>query len=84
MLDVRQPSQDALQQAHDVVQRLQDRGQRPVDVGEPPHSLAHAMAGDTRRRRAAASPDYDFPDFDENAKATTFYTTGITGLPKGV
>ncbi len=42
------------------------------------------MAGDTRRRRAAASPDYDFPDFDENAKATTFYTTGITGLPKGV
>ncbi len=26
----------------------------------------------------------DFPDFDENAKATTFYTTGTTGLPKGV
>lgn len=33
---------------------------------------------------AAASPDYAFPDFDENAKATTFYTTGTTGLPKGV
>ncbi len=31
-----------------------------------------------------ASPDYDFPDFDENTKATTFYTTGTTGLPKGV
>ncbi len=27
---------------------------------------------------------FDFPDFDENAKATTFYTTGTTGLPKGV
>lgn len=27
---------------------------------------------------------YDFPDFDENAIATTFYTTGTTGLPKGV
>ena len=27
---------------------------------------------------------YDFPDFDENTKATTFYTTGTTGLPKGV
>ncbi|MCF8038307.1 MAG: fatty acid--CoA ligase [Desulfohalobiaceae bacterium] len=27
---------------------------------------------------------YDFPDLDENAKATTFYTTGTTGLPKGV
>jgi fatty-acyl-CoA synthase len=31
-----------------------------------------------------ASPDYDFPDFDENTQATTFYTTGTTGLPKGV
>jgi len=28
--------------------------------------------------------EYDFPDFDENAMATTFYTTGTTGLPKGV
>ncbi len=27
---------------------------------------------------------YDFPDFDENTRATTFYTTGTTGLPKGV
>jgi fatty-acyl-CoA synthase len=33
---------------------------------------------------AAASPDFAFPDFDENARATTFYTTGTTGLPKGV
>ncbi len=31
-----------------------------------------------------ASPDYDFPDLDENTKATTFYTTGTTGNPKGV
>lgn len=28
--------------------------------------------------------DYEFPDFDENTRATTFYTTGTTGLPKGV
>ncbi len=28
--------------------------------------------------------DYDFPDFDENTVATMFYTTGTTGLPKGV
>ncbi|MEA1969059.1 MAG: fatty acid--CoA ligase [Thermodesulfobacteriota bacterium] len=27
---------------------------------------------------------YDFPDFDENAMATTFYTSGTTGNPKGV
>jgi len=31
-----------------------------------------------------ASSDFDFEDFDENTKATTFYTTGTTGLPKGV
>ncbi|MCP4115506.1 MAG: fatty acid--CoA ligase [Desulfobacteraceae bacterium] len=29
-------------------------------------------------------PTYDFPDFDENARATTFYTSGTTGNPKGV
>lgn len=28
--------------------------------------------------------EYSFPDFDENSIATTFYTTGTTGLPKGV
>jgi fatty-acyl-CoA synthase len=27
---------------------------------------------------------YAFPDFDENTRATTFYTTGTTGMPKGV
>lgn len=33
---------------------------------------------------ATSSEDYDFPDFDEDTRATTFYTTGTTGLPKGV
>jgi fatty-acyl-CoA synthase len=32
----------------------------------------------------AASDHFDFADFDENTRATTFYTTGTTGLPKGV
>jgi fatty-acyl-CoA synthase len=33
----------------------------------------------------AGAPDrFDFPDLDENTKATTFYTTGTTGDPKGV
>ncbi|MBB5417740.1 fatty acid--CoA ligase [Paraburkholderia atlantica] len=31
-----------------------------------------------------SSDRYEFPDFDENTRATTFYTTGTTGLPKGV
>ncbi|MCM0080681.1 fatty acid--CoA ligase [Geomonas sp. Red32] len=33
---------------------------------------------------AAAPAEFDFPDFDENARATTFYSTGTTGMPKGV
>src|SRR5574338_1639316 len=42
------------------------------------------FAGDYEALLAEASPDYAFPDFDENTRATTFYTTGTTGLPKGV
>jgi fatty-acyl-CoA synthase len=42
------------------------------------------FAGEYEELLANASPDYAFPDFDENAQATTFYTTGTTGLPKGV
>ena len=51
----------------------------PADIPPPVD-----FAGEYEALLAAASPDYDFPDFDENAKATTFYTTGTTGLPKGV
>jgi fatty-acyl-CoA synthase len=32
----------------------------------------------------SAAPRFSFPDLDENTKATTFYTTGTTGNPKGV
>ena len=47
-------------------------------------SSALPFAGEYEALLAAASTDYDFPDFDENTRATTFYTTGTTGLPKGV
>ena len=33
---------------------------------------------------AEAEDNYPFEDLDENTKATTFYTTGTTGKPKGV
>lgn len=33
---------------------------------------------------AAGDACHTFPDFDENTRATTFYTTGTTGAPKGV
>ncbi len=42
------------------------------------------IAGEYEAILEAASPDFPFPDFDENSRATTFYTTGTTGLPKGV
>ena len=32
----------------------------------------------------ASSPFFQFPDFNENTRATTFHTTGTTGRPKGV
>ncbi|AUW56986.1 long-chain fatty acid--CoA ligase [Sphingobium sp. SCG-1] len=40
--------------------------------------------GEYEALSASASPDFPFEDFDENALATTFYTTGTTGNPKGV
>jgi fatty-acyl-CoA synthase len=49
-----------------------------------PQTGGLSFVGEYEELLAAASPDYDFPDFDENSQATTFYTTGTTGLPKGV
>ena len=42
------------------------------------------VAGEYEALLDASDSHYDFPDFDENTKATTFYTTGTTGAPKGV
>jgi fatty-acyl-CoA synthase len=53
------------------------------DRNEPAPAQLRA-AGEYEALIAAGSPDYVFPDFDENTRATTFYTSGTTGLPKGV
>ncbi|HEY5975937.1 MAG TPA: fatty acid--CoA ligase [Geobacteraceae bacterium] len=42
------------------------------------------FCGEYEQLLAAAAPSFDFADFDENTRATTFYSTGTTGLPKGV
>ena len=42
------------------------------------------FVSDYERLLASGNPDHEFPEFDENTRATTFYTTGTTGLPKGV
>jgi fatty-acyl-CoA synthase len=51
---------------------------------EAPATGKLEFAGEYEQLLAAAPADFDFPDFDENVQATTFYTTGTTGLPKGV
>src|SRR5262249_15962460 len=47
-----------------------------------PQTGGLSFAGEYEALLAAASPDYDFPEFDENTQATTFYTSGTTGRPK--
>jgi fatty-acyl-CoA synthase len=61
------------------VKRLIVMSDRPA-----PQTGSLSFVGEYESLLAAAAPDYDFPDFDENTQATTFYTTGTTGLPKGV
>jgi fatty-acyl-CoA synthase len=61
------------------VKRLIVMSDRPA-----PQTGSLSFVGEYESLLAAATPDYDFPDFDENTQATTFYTTGTTGLPKGV
>lgn len=51
------------------------------DAGGP---LPEGFAAEYEAGLRHAEPVTHFPDFDENTCATTFYTTGTTGLPKGV
>jgi fatty-acyl-CoA synthase len=53
------------------------------DTGEMPESDLD-FAGEYEALMADTPPAYEFAEFDENTMATTFYTTGTTGLPKGV
>ncbi|HAS50652.1 MAG TPA: long-chain fatty acid--CoA ligase [Gammaproteobacteria bacterium] len=55
---------------------LNDTGQTPATTLE--------IAAEYETLLASGDPGYKFPDFSEDARATTFYTTGTTGLPKGV
>ena len=43
-----------------------------------------AWDGEYETLLAAGDPGHVFPEFDERTRATTFYTTGTTGNPKGV
>jgi fatty-acyl-CoA synthase len=56
------------------------------DTGKPTQTLETSLAFDAEYEAllAAADPWRDFPELDESTRATTFYTTGTTGQPKGV
>lgn len=51
---------------------------------DQPGQTSLDTAGEYEALLAGADDHFDFPDFDENSVATTFYTTGTTGNPKGV
>jgi fatty-acyl-CoA synthase len=55
---------------------LQDGQQQP--------ETSLTFAGEYETLLAGSSDQFDFADFDEDTRATTFYTTGTTGMPKGV
>ncbi|WP_020675321.1 fatty acid--CoA ligase [Geopsychrobacter electrodiphilus] len=55
---------------------LQDGQQQP--------QTSLSFEGEYEALLDGADDHFAFVDFDENTRATTFYTTGTTGLPKGV
>ena len=55
-----------------------------IDDGDATDITGLDFAGEYEALLAAADDHYEFPQLDENTRATTFYTTGTTGLPKGV
>jgi fatty-acyl-CoA synthase len=55
-----------------------------VKDGVAAQSTTLPIAIEYEEMLARSSDSFDFPDFDENVQATTFYTTGTTGEPKGV
>lgn len=55
---------------------LQDE-QKQVETNIP-------ITGEYEALLSQAADTYDFADFNENTRATTFYSTGTTGMPKGV
>jgi fatty-acyl-CoA synthase len=76
---------DFLPLLEDIRPRLQSL-RHVVRMGEVAMTRAPmtGIAGDYEAMLALASAEFQFPDFDERTRATTFYTTGTTGDPKGV
>lgn len=77
---------DFLPLLESIAPRLR-RVRRIVTVGESapaPRIDGAAHLGSYHHLVAAADPVTVWPEFDERTRATLFYTSGTTGLPKGV
>lgn len=55
-----------------------------IDEDRAGSAAPERFRGEYEALLSQASGTFEFEDFDENAIATTFYTTGTTGAPKGV
>jgi len=72
-----------------IVEAIHDRIERPCKLvliresAEAPVTVLD-FEGEFEPLVANSDPAYPFEDFDEFTRATTFYTTGTTGDPKGV
>ena len=72
-----------------ILESIKDRletVQKRVVIEADDDAADHSLIPDAAYEHVleSGSTDYEFPDLDENTKATTFYTTGTTGNPKGV
>ena len=72
-----------------IIEQIKDRFDRPRklvllrdDDTDPDTSLS--FEGEYEQLLSDGDPEHEFADFDEHTRATTFYTTGTTGEPKGV
>lgn len=72
-----------------LIEQIHSHIERPHQVvlladGGTPADPGIQTGGEYEALLREAEPSFEFDDFDENTRATTFYTTGTTGNPKGV
>jgi len=72
-----------------LIEQIQTHIERPHKVvllgdGDTAPETTLETAGEYEALLGEGDPSFEFADFDENTRATTFYTTGTTGNPKGV
>src|SRR3954471_6808509 len=72
-----------------VLEEIQDRFETVKKIvlladGDERPETSLEIASEYEELVESSSAEYEFLDFDENTRATTFHTTGTTGDPKGV